>query len=169
MTLLQALTLFHTAISIAAILAGIPVVVALLNNTRHRWTGAFLFLAVATSVTGYFFPFNGVTPAMITGAIALIILALVYVAQRRLADGRGWQWVYAGGIVASLYLLLFVAVVQAFLKIRPLHQLAPNGSEPPFTIAHLTVLALSIVVGVVAASRFRPAATAPTPYPPGHA
>ena len=168
MSALQALTIFHTAISILAILAGIPVVAALLANERHRWTGTFLLLAVATSITGYAFPFHGVTPAMITGVVALVILALIYVAQRQLGNGRIWQWTYAGGVVLSLYLLLFVAVVQAFQKIGPLNRFAPNGSEPPFAIAQVALLVISLAITVAAGVRYRPPLAA-NPRPPTRA
>lgn len=60
-------------------------------------------------------------------------------------------------MVVSLYLLVFVGVVQAFLKVPPLHALAPTGSEPPFAIAQAIVLAAFIGLAIVAALRFRPA------------
>ena len=66
------------------------------------------------TVTGFAFPLNGITPAMITGVIALVILAVVLIAFYRFHAAQSWRWVYAAGMVASVYLLVFVGVVQAF-------------------------------------------------------
>ena len=157
MSYFTAITLVHTAISLVAIAAGAVAVVGLLRGGAYRtWTNAFLVTAVATSATGFAFPFNGVTPAMITGAIALVILAAVLVASRRLHVAQAWRRVYAAGMVASLYLLVFVGVVQAFQKVAVLHALAPTQSEQPFLAAQLTTLAFFVVLGVLAARRYRP-------------
>jgi hypothetical protein len=50
---------------------------------------------------------------------------------------------------------VFVGVVQAFQKVRALHALAPQQTEPPFVIAQLLVLALFILLTVVAVRRVR--------------
>jgi hypothetical protein len=149
-------TLVHTAISLVAIVAGIVVVKQLLRSSIDKfWTKWFLVFAIATSVTGYFFPFGGVTPAQIVGAVALVILAAVLVAIRNGRAGA-WRWIYASGVVASLYLLVFVGVVQGFKHVPFLNPLAPTGSEPPFKIAQAIVLLLFIVIGVQAVRKFRP-------------
>jgi hypothetical protein len=72
---------------------------------------------------------------------------------------RDWTNVFlvtAVGMVASLYLLVFVGVVQAFQKIGFLNGLAPTQSELPFLIAQGTTLALFVVIGIVAARSYRP-------------
>ena len=56
----------------------------------------------------------------------------------------------------ALYLNVFVLVAQAFLKMPPLKALAPTGSEPPFLVAQVIVLAFFVYVGTRAAMRFRP-------------
>jgi len=81
MSYLVAITLFHTALCFIAIGAG-AVAVAGLCQGRRIWTGRFLALATAVSVTGYFFPFHGVTPAMIVGAIALGVIVVALAAYR---------------------------------------------------------------------------------------
>jgi hypothetical protein len=57
--------------------------------------------------------------------------------------------------VFSLYLNMFVAVVQAFQKVPFLKALAPTQSEPPFAIAQGLVLILFIAAGWVAWINFR--------------
>src|SRR5438105_2195560 len=67
----------------------------------------------------------------------------------------------AARALAAFYLNVFVAVVQAFQKLPLLRTLAPTGSEPPFAITQLLVLAGFIALGVIAARRFHPGAPAP--------
>jgi hypothetical protein len=61
--------------------------------------------------------------------------------------------------MASLYLNVFVLVIQSFMKIGPLHALAPSipPSEPPFAIVQGIVLVLFIVAIITGVRRFRPA------------
>jgi hypothetical protein len=66
-----------------------------------------------------------------------------------------WRWIYALGIIISLYLNAFVLVVQVFLKIPALHRLAPTQAEPPFVIAQLVLLVLFIGLAVAATIKFR--------------
>jgi hypothetical protein len=145
----------HTAISLVAIVAGLVVTTQLLSAKVSRfWTDTFLVTAIATSVTGYFFPFSGVTPAMIVGAIALAILAVVLLARHQFRLAGAWRWIYATGVVASLYLLLFVLVVQMF---RHIEFLQPYDGQAPFQVAQLLVLLAIVAAGIAAVRRFRPA------------
>ena len=67
--ILAAYTLLHVAISLIAIVAGFVVLYGMLTARRlDGWTGFFLTTTVLTSVTCFFFPFHGITPALITGA-----------------------------------------------------------------------------------------------------
>ena len=54
----------------------------------------------------------------------------------------------------ALYLNSFVAVAQSFLKIPPVHALAPTQKEPPFLVAQLVVMAVYIVLGFFAVKKF---------------
>jgi hypothetical protein len=149
---------FHTWLSLIAIATGVLVVADLIAaRERSALTVVFLATAVATSATGYLFPFSGVLPSHIVGAIALVVLAVALAARygRRLESS--WRWVYAAAAVASLYFLVFVAVAQAFQKIAALHALAPTGSEPAFAIAQVAVLVIFVGLGIAAARRFRSA------------
>jgi hypothetical protein len=57
--------------------------------------------------------------------------------------------------VLSLYLNVFVLVVQLFLKVPALNALAPTQSETPFQLTQLVVLALFAALGATAVVRFR--------------
>jgi hypothetical protein len=150
------LTLVHVLISLAGIFTGFVVLAGLIAGKRlDGWTRLFLATTVATSVTGFFFPFNGFTPAHAFGILSLILLSVaLYARYPRRLDGA-WRKTYVITAVISLYLNVFVGVVQAFQKVPVLKALAPTQTEPPFKLTQLVVLALFIVLGVVAVIRFR--------------
>lgn len=153
---LSILQLAHTGISLVAIATGIPVILALLKSRISGFTAIFWLLTVLTTLTG-FMVFAGFTPAFFTGIFAAIVfLPGLYALYGRNLAGP-WRRIYAISAVISLYLNCFVLVVQSFLKIPPLHALAPTGSEPPFAIAQGVVLVLFIILGILAFRRFRPA------------
>ena len=69
-------------------------------------------------------------------------------------DG-GWRKVYILTSAIALWFNLFVLVVQSFLKIPALHTLAPTQKEPPFAMAQLLVLLITVVLTITAVRRFR--------------
>jgi hypothetical protein len=127
------------------------------NRRMDGWTLVFLVFTVATSVTGFFFPFHGVTPAIILGVLTLAVLTPTILARYSFAMRGVWRGIYVIGAVVALYFNCFVLVAQLFQKVPALHALAPRGSEPPFAIAQGLVLLFFIVAGVVSFRRFRPA------------
>ena len=155
--ILQIYTIIHTLISLVAIFTGLLVVSGMLGGDRlDGWTKWFLVTAVATTVTGFFFPFHGFTPAIGLGIISLPFLALTIFARYRKHLAGPWRWIYVIGAVICLYFNLFVAVVQAFEKIPALHAMAPTQTEPPFKLTQLVVLLASALLAIVAAIRFHP-------------
>ena len=150
-------TFIHVLLSLIGIAAGVIVVLGLLASARlSGLTALFLATTVLTSLTGFGFPFEGFKPSYVVGAISLIVLAVaIYALYARHLIGS-WRWIYVVAAVISLYLNVFVLIVQAFMKIEPLKALAPTQSEPPFTLTQGAVLILFILVGVVAAIRFDP-------------
>ncbi len=157
--ILGAFTAFHVAISLIAIMSGFVVVFNLLGSKSSKgWTATFLWLTLATSVTGFLFPFHGFTPALGTGIVALIVIGPTFFAlyARKLAGF--WRPTYVIGAVISLYLNFFVLIVQSFLKIPALNVLAPTQKEPPFAIAQGLGLLLFIGLGIAATIKFKPAA-----------
>jgi hypothetical protein len=154
---LPAFTTFHVILSLIGIAAGLIAVLGMLSAQRPGiWAGLFLAFTVATSVTGFMFPFKGFDPADGVGVISLVVLAIAIVALYVYHLAGAWRWIYALSAVVALYLNVFVAVVQSFQKIPYLHPLAPTGSEPPFKIAQGIVLLLFIALGILAARKFHP-------------
>jgi hypothetical protein len=149
-----AFVLFHTALSLIAIVTGLVVVRGLMrNDPANGWSLWFWITTVATTLTGFLFPFGGFTPALGTGIVSTVILAATLPARYAFHYAGPWRRVYVIGTVVSLYLNCFVLVVQSFQKIPFLHPLAPTGSEPPFAIAQGLVLIAFIIAGFVAVRR----------------
>jgi len=154
-------TLVHVALSLVGIVAGLVVLFGMFGSKRlDGWTALFLATTVLTSVTGYFFPRDHILPSHIVGAVSLVVLAIAIFAlySRHLAGP--WRWVYVAAAIISLYLNVFVAVVQSFLKLPALNALAPTQSEPPFVVAQFVVLAIFVVLGIAAARSFHPETSA---------
>ncbi len=100
---LSPFTKLHVVISLIGIVSGLVVMFGLLAGQKlNRWTALFLISTVRTSVTGFFFPFHGVTPAIVVGIISLVLLAVAIVARyaRQLAGHSRWIYVVCAMIFA---------------------------------------------------------------------
>ena len=154
----ETFTVLHVIISIAAILSGLVVLLAMIANRKADGGLAafFLLTTILTSVTGFFFHSRAIGPPHIVGVISLVVLAVTLIAiyGRRLAGI--WRGVFVITAVLALYLNCFVLVVQLFQKIPSLNAFAPTGTEPPFVAAQGATLLLFLVLGFLAFRRFRP-------------
>jgi hypothetical protein len=150
-------TAVHVAISLIGIAAGFVALYGMLASKKlETWTAVFLATTVLTSATGFFFPRDELLPSHVVGIISLVALAVAIIALYvRQAEGA-WRWIYVTGALISLYLNVFVGVVQAFQKIPSLKALAPTQSEPPFLVAQVLVMAAFVVLGYLAIRRFHP-------------
>jgi hypothetical protein len=152
---LTLLTLVHVAISLVGIASGFVVLYGFLTSPRlSRWTGTFLATTVATSVTGFLFPVDHVTPGHIIGVLSLVVLGVALYARYARHLTGVWNAAFVVGSVVSQYLNFFVLVAQLFMKVAVLKELAPTQSELPFVATQLLVLAGFVAAGVVAVRRF---------------
>ncbi len=146
----------HAVLSLIGIGSGLVVLLGLLTaKPLEGWTRLFLAATVATSVTGFGFPFAHLLPSHKIGVISLIVLAAAIFARYGRHLVGPWRRVYAIGAVVALYFNVFVLVVQLFRKVPTLLLSAPTQTEPPFVLTQLAVLALFVVLGIGAAIRFR--------------
>jgi len=149
----------HVGLSLIGILAGLIVLYGLLAGRAFGgWTALFLVTTILTSITGFPLPPFGLDPPRMVGVLSLILLAVAVGAYYVFHLGGAWRRVYVVTAMAALYLNCFVAVIQSFAKLPPLHALAPTQSEPPFLIAQLLVLALFVVLGFLSVRKFHPQA-----------
>ena len=147
-----AFTILHVIITLVAIGSGLIVVGGMFASHRLPVTTAlFLFTTALTSVTGFLFPIHGFTPALGVGILACVILAVALFALYKEHLVGAWRWIYVIGAVASLYLNVFVLVVQSFVKVSALNALAPTQTGPPFAITQAAVLAIFILITLIAA------------------
>lgn len=149
MSFSTALTLFHVLLSLVGLVAGFVAIFGWLRGTSHeRWTLWFLVTTIATSVTGFLFPFEKFLPSHAFGILSLLILPVACVARYTYHLRGSWRWLFTVSAVTAQYLNMFVLIVQLFLKVPVLHALAPTQSELPFALAQLMNLALFIWLGV---------------------
>jgi hypothetical protein len=149
-------TLVHVLLSLAGIAAGFVVVYGLFKaKTLDGWTAIFLATTVLTSLTGFLFPNEKITPGIIIGILSMVLLVLAIVARYPLHLAGGWRRTYVVTAMISLYLNVFVAIVQSFEKVPALHTLAPTQKEAPFFVTQLVVMAAFIWATIVASKRFQ--------------
>ena len=153
----------HVIISLIGIVAGIIVMFGLLGSNRMPGlTAIFLLFTILTSATGFLIPplvSDKLLPSHIIGALSLVLLAVAcFALYGQKLSGR-WRLIYVLTALISLYLNVFVLVIQSFLKIPALHALAPSvpPSEPPFAIVQGIVLVFFVLMIIGAVRRFRPA------------
>ncbi len=157
---LSAFTTLHVIISLIAIVAGLVAMFGMLGSNRQGGlTAIFLLFTILTSVTGFMFPNNSVTPGILIGILSMILLAVACLALYAMHIAGAWRWIYVVTALVSLYLNVFVLVIQSFLKIPPLHEIAPGN--PPAGAAFASVQGIVLVFFAVMIFRvwrgFRPA------------
>jgi hypothetical protein len=127
-------------------------------------TAIFLLFTILTSATGFLIPpllSEKLLPSHMIGILSLVLLAVACFALYVKKLSGAWRSIYVVTAMTSLYLNIFVLVIQAFLKVPALHALAPSvpPSEPPFAILQGIVLVFFVIVIIGAIRRFRPMPT----------
>lgn len=153
---LETFTRFHVILSLIGIVAGyIAIFGWIAGRTMEGWIKLFLLTTIATSVTGYGFPFVQLLPSHIVGAISLVVLAVAVAAKYKFHLAGKWRRIFVISSAMALYLNSFVAVVQAFLKVPDLKAIAPTQSEAPFVAAQVAVLAFVAVLTILVEVKVR--------------
>ena len=151
-------TLIHVIISLVGIGSGLIVLFGMFGGKRlDGMTALFLATTVLTSLTGFGFPFEHLTPGIILGILSVVVLAIAVPARYSFGMAGKWRATYVVTAVIALYFNCFVLLAQSFQKLPTLHALAPKGNEPPFAIAQGILLVLFIAAGTLAVKKFRPA------------
>lgn len=149
-------TLIHVVISLIGIGTGLIVLFGMFGGKQlDGMTALFLATTILTSLTGFGFPFEHVTPGIVLGILSLLVLAIAVPARYSFRMAGKWRAIYVVTAVIALYFNCFVLIAQSFQKVPALHALAPKGNEPPFAIAQGILLVLFIVAGTLAVKKFR--------------
>ena len=139
-------TLIHVVISLIGIATGLVVIYGFLTGMRLRsWNSLFLVTTTLTSVTGFFFPYRGITPGIVLGIVSLVILAVAL-----LALSKGWTKTYIATCSSAEFFNVLVLIAQSFQKIPALHAYAPKGNEPIVAICQGVAFLIFAVLAVVA-------------------
>ena len=147
----------HTILSLVGLVSGLVVLIGLLGSKKlGGWTALFLLSAVATSVTGFGFPFDSFQDSHWIGAVSLAVLVVAILARYVFRFAGAWRWIYAVSVVIGVYFLAFITIAQLFKKVPALAAMAPTLSEPPFAITQLAATAIFVVLAIAAAIKFRP-------------
>jgi hypothetical protein len=163
---LPAFTLVHVIISLIGIVAGLVVMFGLLGSkSMPGLTAVFLLFTILTSITGFLFPVEKLLPSHMIGILSLVLLAIACIALYGLKLAGVWRPVYIVTAMVSLYLNVFVLVIQSFLKVPVLAALAPAvppapPSGPVFAVVQGIVLVFFVLLTIGAWRRYRPMAFA---------
>ena len=159
---MSTLVLVHVIISLIAIVAGLIVMFKMLGSDRTPGlTAIFLLFTILTSATGFVIPpllSDKLLPSHIIGILSLVLLAIACIALYGAKLSGMWRWIYAVTALVSLYLNVFVLVIQSFLKVPSLSAIAPGNppAGPVFAIVQGIVLVFFAIVTIGAVRRFRP-------------
>lgn len=153
---LAAFTQLHVLISLVAIAAGFLVAFGMIAGRSFPFLTAFFLITTAlTSLTGFLFPFKGITPGIVIGILSMVVLLIAAYARYGGHMAGTWRGVWVITAMLALYFNFFVLIVQSFEKVPALKALAPTQSEAPFKVAQLVALVVFIVLTVLALRRFR--------------
>jgi hypothetical protein len=150
-------TFLHVFLSLVGLGAGLFVLFGLLNSRRLSiLTSLFLITTAATSLTGFLFPFKGVTPGITLGILSMIALILAIVALYVKGLAGAWRGTYVISACLAYYFNFFVLIAQSFAKVPALHSIAPTQASPGFGITQLAVLIIFILLTIRAFKKFHP-------------
>ena len=151
-------TLIHVVISLIGIGSGVVVLWGMIRSKPlNGITAIFLASTALTSVSGFAFPNEHITPGIIIGIISLILLAAAIPAKYMFHLAGPWRLTYVITAAVALYLNCFVFVVQSFEKSPTLRALAPTQKEAPFVGTQLVLLVIFVVLTTLAGKNFRQA------------
>jgi hypothetical protein len=162
---LATFTMVHVIISLIAIVSGILVLFGILGSSRMPGlTAIFLLFTILTSATGFLIPpllSEKLLPSHMIGILSLVLLVIACIALYGMQLAGAWRWIYAVTAMVSLYLNIFVLIIQGFLKVPALTALAPGNppSGPVFAVVQGVVLLFFVLVIIGAIRRFRPTPT----------
>jgi hypothetical protein len=155
---LSTFTALHVIISLIAIVAGIIVMFGMLgSNQMPGLTAIFLLFTILTSATGFLFPVEKLLPSHMIGILSLVLLAIACISLYVMKLSGAWRRIYVVTALVSLYLNVFVLVIQSFLKIPALAAVAPGNppSGPVFAVVQGVVLAFFVIMIIGAVRRFK--------------
>ena len=161
-------TLVHVVITLIAIASGIIIVFGMIGSHRlPKLTALFWLTTVLTTVTGFMFFLSPAqakmfTPAAGTGVVATLFFLIGLIALYGKQLYGKWRWLYTISTVISLYLNVFVLIVQSFEKVKLINPAAPMVGPPfapptdfQFAVAQGAALVIFVMLGIITTIKVR--------------
>jgi uncharacterized membrane protein len=150
---MQAMTpfgIFHTLISLVAVIAG---VVSFFREGRISWSDApgkiYTVFTIASCVTALFiFHHGGSGPAHVVAVLTLVVLAIAGLARTTRIFGRGARYVETLSYSATFLFHMIPAVTETSTRLPPGAPLVDDPDSPTLKAVYL-VLLIAFLVGVV--------------------
>lgn len=149
-------TRLHVMVSLIGIGTGLFMGFGMIRG--RRWpvmTGTFVATTALTTLSGFLFPFQGVTPAIVIGVFSLIALGIAIVARYGKHMAGRWRKVWVLSAMAALYLNFFIFIVQLFDKTPALQAMGEVQKETVFAGAQLAALVGFLLWTVKAVRQFK--------------
>ncbi len=148
-------TLAHVILSMVGICSGFAVAFGLLTGRRLPfWTALFFAAATLACLTGFLFPFRGMTLSLEMEIPTLAVLMVAAIARYRRDLAGAWRPTYVVCVMTALYFSVFVLVEQIFERLLPPTTRAPQRPGLPLQLAQLAVFAVFAVTTHFALKRF---------------
>jgi hypothetical protein len=149
------LTLVHLILSLAGIGSGFVVVFGLLTARRFPfWTALFIAATALASLTGFLFPFRGMTLNIELGIPTLAVLMLAAAERYSNLFAGNWRHTYVVSVMIALYCNLFALVAQLFARYLPPTTRSPARPGLLQNLAQLAVFAVLVVLTYFALRNF---------------
>lgn len=137
----------HTAISLAAVVAG---AIALFRFGRIPWRShvgrVYALTTVLTCLTGFFiFQHGGFGKPHILGIFTLLVLGAAFLGSRG-AFGRAAPYVETIGLTFSFFLHFIPGATETLIRLPPGHPLLPDADAPQLQVI-VGVLFLLFLIG----------------------
>jgi hypothetical protein len=149
-------TRLHVVLSLIGLGAGLFMGFGMIRG--KAWpimTATFVAATGLAIVTGFLFPFLGITAGIVTGIFALIALGIAVVARYLKHMAGGWRKVWVISAMITLYLNFFMFIIQMFDKTPALVAMGEVQKETVFAGAQLAALVGFILWTIKAVRQFR--------------
>jgi hypothetical protein len=149
-------TRVHVMLSLIGLGAGLFMGFAMIRGKAWpAMTAVFVVTIGLAIITGFLFPFLGMTPGIVTGIFALIALGIAVVARYVKHMAGRWRKVWVVCAMITLYLNFFMFIIQLFDKTPALEAMGEVQKETVFAGAQLSALIGFILWTIKAVRQFK--------------
>lgn len=149
--------LFHTLISLVAVVAG---VVSFFREGRIGWDDGlgktYVLFTIASCVTALFiFHHGGFGPPHVVAILTLVVLAIAALARSTRVFGRGARYVETISYSATFLFHMIPAVTETSTRLPPGAPLVDSPDSPTLKAVYLVLLAGFLIGAVLQSLRLR--------------